>query len=308
MKKVMVMIVAACALMCDAKPLKVLMIGNSFSICVLNEMPNVAKAMGLELDLCSLYIGGCSLERHWQNVCKPESAPYAVGWNYGGVKQAADAPVAKIVRDTQVEHWKTKKMVPFKGGNIPEALKADKWDIVTLQQASHFSWKPATYHPFGDDLVKKIKELAPQAKIVMQETWSYTPWDGRLAKWGIDQNEMYAKLRDAYGSFAKQHSLDVIPVGTAVQKWRAVLPVKYTENSIGGDVVGADTFKQKDGKWIPVGDKFHFNKDGDYLQALVWTAKLFDVDVTKCSYAPKHLDAGKAELMKKVAMQAVNTL
>ena len=36
--------------------LKVLMIGNSFSICNLREMPQVAKSMGKKLDLASLYI------------------------------------------------------------------------------------------------------------------------------------------------------------------------------------------------------------------------------------------------------------
>ncbi len=273
----------------ETKSLKVLMIGNSFSICVLREMPAVAKAMDLKLDLCSLYIGGCSLETHWKNVCRPEATPYAVGWNYGGVVNAKDAPVAKFA----------------KGGNIPAVLAADKWDVVTLQQASHFSWRPETYHPFGDDLVKTIRKLAPQAKIVVQETWSYTPWDKRFAKWGIDQNEMYAKLHDAYAAFAKPYGFGVIPVGTAVQKWRTALPVKYTENSIGGDVVGSPRFEQKDGTWIPKGDVFHFNGDGNYLQALVWTAKLFDADVTKCPYAPKRLQGSRADLMKKVAMDAV---
>ena len=35
------------------KSLKVLMIGNSFSICNLKQMPHVAKSMGLKLDLAS---------------------------------------------------------------------------------------------------------------------------------------------------------------------------------------------------------------------------------------------------------------
>ena len=50
------------------KNLKVLMIGNSFSICLLQQFPQVAKSMGVQLDLCSMFIGGCSFERHWQNV------------------------------------------------------------------------------------------------------------------------------------------------------------------------------------------------------------------------------------------------
>ena len=307
MKKIVVMVALACASVfaAETKSLKVLMIGNSFSICLLQEMPTVAKEMGLNLDLCSLYIGGCSLERHWQNVCSPETAPYQMGWNYGGVRQAPDAPVASILKAVERKNHKTGKMERGKGGNIPQALTADKWDVVTIQQASHFSWRPESYHPYGDDLVKTIQKLAPQAKIVVQETWSYTPWDKRLAKWGIDQNEMYAKLHDAYAAFARPYGFDVIPVGTAVQAWRSQLPVKYTENSFGGDVCGSAKFTNKGGKWVPDGDVFHFNSDGHYLQALVWVAKLYGADVTKCPYAPKQLQGAKAELMKKIAMEAV---
>ena len=61
-----------------AAALKVLAIGNSFSVQMVNAMPPIAKDMGLELDICSLYIGGCSFERHWKNVCDPTNKPYSV--------------------------------------------------------------------------------------------------------------------------------------------------------------------------------------------------------------------------------------
>ena len=290
------------------KNLKVLMIGNSFSICLLQQFPQVAKSMDLKLDLCSMFIGGCSFERHWQNVEKagdPNFLPYGVKWDYASCDNAA-APVAQAVRKVDRKHHKTGKAYKEVGGNIPQLLKADRWDIVTIQQASHFSWQPDSYHPYADNLVKKIRELAPQAEIVVQETWSYTPWDRRLAQWKMDQNEMYAKLHAAYGDFAKANGFMVIPVGTAVQLYRKALPVVYTENSFGGDPCGSAKFEQgKDGKWKPKGDVFHFNREGHYLQALVWTASLFGVDVTKCPYKPDFLDAARAEKMKACAMKSV---
>ena len=262
-------------------PLRVLMIGNSFSVQMVRHLPPVAKDLGLRADVCSLYIGGCSLERHWTNVCAPTSAPYSVTRSVEG----------RLEKE-------------FKG-NIPAVLKSEKWDVVTIQQASHFSWQPQSYHPYGDDLVRYVRENAPQAKIVVQETWSYTPWDRRLTDWKIDQDEMYAKLHAAYGDFAKQYGLDVIPTGTAVQLVRRELPVKYAENSLGGDVVGSCTFVEKDGKWTPKGDVFHMGPDGNYLQALVWTAKLFGVDVTKCGYKPAKMSAERADFLKRMAMKAV---
>ena len=263
------------------KNLKVLMIGNSFSVCCLKEMPKVAQAMGLELDLCSLYIGGCSLERHCLNVAKadrPDVKPYEVTRSVNGVASP-----------------KTK-------GNIPEMLKAAKWDVVTIQQCSHESWKPASYHPYGDDLVKTIRALAPQAKIVVQETWSYTPWDKRFAGWKLTPETMYEKLHAAYADFAASYGFEVIPMGTAVQRWRRDLPVKYTANSFGGDVCGSAKFvKNQKGAYRPKGDVFHLNSDGHYLQALVWTAVLFNADVIACPYEPKRLAGKKAALMKRIA-------
>lgn len=292
MKMAVSLALAACASLttlaeeapADAKkaPLKVLMIGNSFSVQMVKSMPPIAKDMGLKLDVCSMYIGGCSLERHWKNACAPTSTPYNVTRDIAGTPQKA-----------------------FKG-NIPAVLKSEKWDVVTIQQASHFSWQSESYHPFGDNLVKFIRENAPQAKVVVHETWSYTPWDKRLAKWKIDQNEMYARLHDAYSAFARPYGFDIIPTGTAVQLVRKELPVKYAENSLGGDVVGSAKFVEKDGKWTPKGDVFHMGPSGNYLQALVWTAKLFGVDVTKCGYAPKGMKAERADFLKRMAMKAVS--
>ena len=241
--------------------LKILMIGNSFSICNLWQMPQVAESMGKKLDIASLYSGGCSLERHWRNV-----------------EAAATNATFKPYRFDRITYGK--HVVEKDKANIPDVLTMDKWDVVTLQQASHFSWNPATYHPWGDNLVAKIRELAPQAKIVVQETWSYPPWDKRLKKFGFDQVEMYARLHDAYAAFAGKYGFDVIPVGTAAE----FAPDRNT------------LFTKPD---------FHFNRIGEYLQGLVWTAKLFGVDVTKCPYRPEWLDAARAEELKVAAMEAV---
>ena len=282
---------------CSRKPLKVLMIGNSFSICVLKEMPAIAKDLDLPLDICSLYIGGCSLERHMQNVNAPETKPYKISWRYVSTDKDAVPFMALLGKGGKDDKEYR--------ANIPEMLKSDAWDVVTIQQASHGSWQPATYEPYGTQLIKTIKELAPQAKIVVQQTWSYTPWDGRLKKWGLDQNTMFGALEAAYADFAMRHGLEIIPTGKAVQTYRRTLPVVYTEKSNDDDVCGTSTFVEKDGKWSPKGDVFHFNARGEFLQGLVWTAKLFNVDVTQGAYVPKCLETQpeRAKLMRKIATE-----
>jgi len=270
---------------------RVLTIGNSFSVDLTKHLPKVAKDQGVRLDLMNLYIGGCSLERHWNNVLSNEV-------------DAAFKPYFFMRSSPST----------FKNGhiNVCDALCAAAWDVVTVQQASHLSWKAETYHPWGDNLAKKIRELAPKAEIMVQETWSYTPWDKRLRSWKIDQNEMYAKLHEAYGLFAEPYDFKVIPFGTAVQEWRKRLPVRYTENSFGGDVVGgrnnngkgtaAEPFKLgADAKWVPTCDVFHLNDRGNYFQALVWAGALLGVDATKVKYRPEDVTEEEAVLMRTIA-------
>jgi len=264
-------------------PLKVLMIGNSFSVQMVTAMPPVAKDLDLGLDICSMYIAGCSLRRHWENICAPTTTPY-------NVTRCIDGIAAKAF-----------------SGNIPEVLTSEKWDVVTIQQASYLSWRDETYNPWGGNLVKYIREMLPSAKILVHETWSYTPWDKRLSDWKIDQDEMHKRLCLAYSDFAKQYGFDIIPTGTAVQLFRKRLPVKYAANSLGGDVVGSARFIEKDGKWEPQGDVCHMGPDGNYLQALVWTAKIFGVDVIKCKYAPKGMDSDRAEFLRRIAMEAIKS-
>jgi len=267
---------------------KVLMIGNSFSICLLQHLPHVASSGGVDLDLASLYIGGCSLSNHWMNVERDgdkSCRPYLFGRNRFGKYSQGRANVCDVLRRT-------------------------KWDIVTIQQASHESWKPETFEVYGAKLVEKIRELAPQAKIYVQETWSYTPWDRRLKDWNINQNEMYDRLHAAYRAFAEKHGLEVIPFGTAVQEWRRRLPVKYTEKSFGGDVVGGGRQDPKDqfrrnaqGKWVPNSDVFHLGAKGEYFQALVWMRTLFGTDVSELSYRPDFVTEDESRLMRDIVME-----
>ena len=90
MKKLKFVLCALClALSATAvsaeKKLSVLAIGNSFSVCTQHELPQVAKAMGCELDLVTMTIGGCSLERHWNCLTNAADLTYGLDWNRCGV-------------------------------------------------------------------------------------------------------------------------------------------------------------------------------------------------------------------------------
>ena len=93
-------------------------------------------------------IGGCPLEKHWANVEK------------SGDKNFKPYGIA-----ASLSSGETRK---FPGrANVTDMLAADKWDIVTIQQASGRSAFYDTYQPYADNLIAKIRELAPQAEIVI---------------------------------------------------------------------------------------------------------------------------------------------
>ena len=47
--------------------MKLLAVGNSFSQDACTFLHQTAQAQGLDLEVTNLYIGGCSLEMHYQN-------------------------------------------------------------------------------------------------------------------------------------------------------------------------------------------------------------------------------------------------
>lgn len=301
----------------EKKPLKVLMIGNSFSICVLRQAPKIAENLGCDLKLCSMYIGGCSLKRHATNFAASEAnasnRQYAVSSNYG-----------------------------FRGNRgIPEMLAMEKWDVVTIQQASHDSAFADTYHPWADQLIAGIRKYAPQAEIRVQQTWSYSKLDGRV--WGEDgrghwkrdgkdlrwnQSDMYENLTANYRALARENGFRIIPMGRAVQLFRERRPVAFTPDwralgackteadlPVNDDPVGNirfshpwnDKIKKVDTtqpKKIST-DSIHLSPSGEYLQGLVWVGSLFDVDPTACTYRPAFVSEADAKLYRECARDAL---
>jgi len=294
----------------DRRAIKVLMIGNSFTASVMRETPSLAKAEGFALDIVQCGIGGCPLDKHWANVEKADDKdfkPYAVS------ASISSKPGLRF---------------PHKA-NVTDMLIAEKWDIVTIQQASGKSAFYDTYEPYAGKLIAKIRELAPQAEIVVQETWSYSPYAQRLATWKMTPAQMFESLHKAYAQFSAKYGLRVIPTGEAVQLFRERLPVEYgtllTRAEIAalkkpetidlhGDVTGASAWRQgrkgREKDWEEVKhrtDFAHLNARGHYLQACVWLGFLFKVDPVTFSYRPESLSESDAKLMRECARDALKS-
>ncbi|MBQ3557414.1 MAG: DUF4886 domain-containing protein [Oscillospiraceae bacterium] len=132
--------------------MNVLSIGNSFSQDAHRYLHQIARADGVEVNAFNLYIGGCSLSRHYRNMLS-QGREYTL----------------------EVNGSNTGFRVSLK-----EALLNRDWDVVTVQQVSQSAPDYESYQPYLDELIAYVKACAPKAKIALHQTWAYEQDSCRL--------------------------------------------------------------------------------------------------------------------------------
>ncbi len=172
--------------------MNILSIGNSFSQDAQHFLAQIAAHNGQQVTAVNLYIGGCSLERHFRNLMM-DSREYDMEFN--GFKTG----------------FKT---------SIREALLTRAWDVVTLQECSPSSPDYQKYQPYLDLVAAEVRRLCPKAKIWIHETWGYETGSDRILKkfpQYADMAAMYADIRDSYRKAAKAIGAEgIIPAGKAM--------------------------------------------------------------------------------------------
>ena len=209
--------------------MKLLSIGNSFSQDAQEWLHKIAVANGVELETTNLMIGGCSLETHWNNMNSGEAAYY--------LEQNAQ---------------NMERMI-----NLEDALAMDTWDVITVQQASHYSGMPQTYVPYITELVAYVREKCPNAKIYFHQTWAYEidSDHGGFVTYNRDQNEMYRRICDCAAMASRLIGADILPSGPVVQYLRENTP----------------EFDYKKGALSLNRDGFHLSWEyGRYAAAATW--------------------------------------
>lgn len=122
-----------------------ILISNSFGVNLQTYLHQVSLGTDIEYDVGTLYIGGCSLQRHCQNV---ESQEKAYEWFFNG--QSTGRYIS-----------------------IQDALKMQRWDYISLQQVSHLAGIIESYFPYIKDLYDYVHVYQPQAEIIFHKTWPY---------------------------------------------------------------------------------------------------------------------------------------
>lgn len=178
------------------KPLKVLAIGNSFSVdAVEQNLWEIAAADGVELIIGNMYIGGCPLEKHWMNASSDKPA-----YKY-----------RKIVAGQKTEYPET---------SLDTALSDEQWDVVTFQQNSPNSGFYETFSPYLEKLIEYVTLRTPKGvRLMFHQTWAYEKNAIHYAfpRYEKNQNKMFKAIVEASNQACTRYGLGLIPVGTAIQ-------------------------------------------------------------------------------------------
>ena len=192
------------------KVLKVLAIGNSFSVDAIEQnLYELAHAQGDSLVIGNAYIGGCTIDRHWENT-------------YNG---KTDYSYRKVVGGVKI----TKNKVTLK-----EIIQDDEWDVITVQQASPYSGYPPSFSHLSE-LMNYVKTTAHKPfRFAYHETWAFSKESTRIGFKEYYQNRQFVMyqsiLNTVYSETRKVDISDIIPCAVSIQRARAILGDSLTRD------------------------------------------------------------------------------
>lgn len=249
-----------------AQTFKVLSIGNSFSEDAQRFLWSIAQSYGIPAEnivVANMYIGGSELAQHVNNI-----ASDAAAYQYQLFESATQETINNV--------------------KLSAAIRAERWDVVTFQQASHYSGLPAQYANHIETLTKFVEDNAtnPNVQIMWHMTWAYqqSSTHSGFNNYNKDQMTMYNAILDAVTQKVNPISqvTNVIPSGTAVQNART---------SYIGDLFTRDGYHLSD----PL---------GRYIAGLMFFKSITGFNLDKSTiYRP----TGVTEHLQELAIEAVNT-
>lgn len=275
------------------KTVRVMAIGNSFSRDAMMHLPMIVKASGNNIVMENAIILGGSLENHARGIA---------AWETNGPAHIAQC---------------------YGGKSLANMLKREPWDVVTIQQASPKSFKPDTFEPFAQTIIDFVHEHAPQAEIVVHQTWAYRDDHPMFTNGVFTIDDMYAGVVKAYDQLAEKHSLRQIPSGDAFQiarsfegwgkfvpdpnfDWKtAEHPALPQNEKFSLHRAGYWIQDRKTKKHIFSRDTFHASSNGHYLLGCVWYEFLFNESVVGNTFVSPYVDEGATPVLQQIAHKAV---
>ena len=261
----LILISLSCAF--AAEPLKVLAIGNSFSVdAVEQDLHQLAARGGHDLVIGNLYIGGCSIDRHYANMIddKPE-------YSYRKISVSGEVDT---IPDCTLRH----------------ALRDENWDIITFQQASQLSGIFSSFSHLPELILLVRNEVGIRPRFLWHETWAYSPDSSHsgFRNYENDQLKMFhAIVETAKLALENNPELQgIIPSGTAIQNARTTLLASVGDNL--------------------TRDGYHLNLTaGRYIAACTWLGELFGIEALEKAETPPSLNPTEGVLARQAARDAI---
>jgi len=285
------------------KTIRILTIGNSFSDNAITFLEDIARGTDkVRFKVGRASLGGCSLEKH-RNLARftalfPAYGPYQ----------------ATGVSDDDAKRF-----------TLQELLAQQQWDVVTLQQVSHQSWRLDTFQPYLNELCTLVQEYAPQAEIVLHQTWAYRSDSPYLIENALTQEAMHQAITSNYRHLAREYGFQILPSGPAVHRARQTeghrfmapdplfdydnpmpLTLPCQDHSLAAGW-GWDIETTPDGIPRMTLDANHLNTRGCYLAGAVWFSVLSGLDIGTSAFTPNNIDPEDLAFLRDIARATVNS-
>lgn len=182
--------------------IKILAIGNSFSDDAIEHyLHDLAVAAGHDVLISNMYIGGSSLEDHWNHALEDSAA-----YNLRVISPNGNHDA-------------------FNGVTLEEAISGENWDYISFQEVSQLSGIIDGYKEYLSNLLEYTRPLTsnPELKFVLHQTWAYASDSNHsgFVNYDRDQMKMYKAIVDAVWEAKELYDIDiVVPAGTAIQNGR----------------------------------------------------------------------------------------
>ncbi|HWA96859.1 MAG TPA: sulfatase-like hydrolase/transferase [Pirellulales bacterium] len=279
----------------SGKTIRLLTVGNSFSRNATKYLDQIAEAGGNTLIHHACVIGGSGPDQHLAKAAIHEKDPTDKAGLYAS------------------------------GMSLKQELLAEKWDVITIQQASVRSHDVANYRPAAKQLYDYIKKYAPTSEVVIHQTWAYRVDDPRFQEPSGSlgepqtQKEMYDGLSAAYSTIANELGIRRIPVGDAFYaadtdpKWGYKPDLTFDPKRSKPPELPDQTHSLHVGwRWVASSDKtslgmdgHHASAAGEYLGGLVFYEFLFGCTAVGNTFHPEGMDAEYAYFLQQTADRAV---
>lgn len=192
--------------------LKVLDIGNSYTIDATSYLKQIINASGSDIDDMCLYtaVRGSGSFKTWYNTYfDKDNSTYTIKKVLGGIN-------ANITTGTGEKN---------DGALFREALENEKWDVIIIHQVStyapyYYNWGTTGTGGYLNEFLALLKEKQPQAKIGFQLIHSY--WDNYSGNKEGSSFERWKLIAESVKNLCSNYDVDfVIPYGTAVENLRS---------------------------------------------------------------------------------------